>query len=145
MIRIFSSSLRCAGMLGVFTLVLGFLPVQAQFTVGNGGIIIKPGTVFSIDGITFNPSAELSFTDNALERSTTPVEYAGMSSVNQVFTFGAPITFAGMLRFPYDDDLLSGAEAENLRLIYTPAVDDPLIQIPETDVHGTEHFAECEL
>ncbi|NGM63449.1 T9SS type B sorting domain-containing protein [Sphingobacterium sp. SGG-5] len=120
------------------------LSAQAQLTVGNGGMVIKPGTLFSVDGLTFNPTEEVSFSGTVIQRSTTPVDYSGSTSVNQVYTFGAPLSYTGTLRFPYTDDMLDGEPAENLKLIFTSADGDPFTIIPETVVDQAKREAKYE-
>ncbi|MFC3197672.1 Ig-like domain-containing protein [Parapedobacter deserti] len=122
--------------------ILGCMSAQAQFTVINSKVVVKPNTLFSVEGLTFNPAAEITFTKNQLRKSDDPVDYAGSPSVNQVFVFGAPFAYTGILRFPYTDAMLSGEPASNLRLIYAPEEGGPFTLIPQTVVIESERFAE---
>ncbi|WP_194444871.1 MBG domain-containing protein, partial [Parapedobacter pyrenivorans] len=122
--------------------ILGSMPAKAQFTVINSEVVIKPNTLFSVQGLTFNPEAEVTFTDNVLQRSNDPVDYASIPSVNQVYTFDVPITYTGTLRFPYADAMLNGEPAANLKLIYAPEEDGPFTLIPQTVVNESERFVE---
>lgn len=107
-------------------------------------MVIKPGTLFSVNGLTLNPTEEITFTRNVLEESTEPLDYAGSPSIGQVYTFGTPILYTGTLRFHYTDAMLAGEPVENLRLIYAAAAGGPFILIPETVVNETGGFVEYE-
>ncbi|WP_353185719.1 MBG domain-containing protein [Parapedobacter lycopersici] len=122
--------------------ILGSMPAKAQFTVVSGEVVIKPNTLFSVQGLTFTPAAEVTFTNNALQRSDNPVAYAGSPSVNQVYTFDVPIAYTGTLRFPYTDAMLTGEPAGNLKLIYASGEEGPFTLIPQTVVNESERFAE---
>src|SRR5690606_38800882 len=122
--------------------ILGSMPAKAQFTVINSEVVIKPNTLFSVQGLTFNPGAEVIFTDNVLKRSNDPVDYAGIPSVNQVYTFDEPIAYTGTLRFPYTDAMLVGESAGRLKLIYTSEEGGLFTVVPQTMVNESGRFAE---
>ncbi|MBK1442740.1 hypothetical protein JHJ32_22260, partial [Parapedobacter sp. ISTM3] len=120
------------------------VPAYAQLTAGSQGLAVKAGTLISIDGLVLNPKADMTFAGNVVEESATPVMYADNASIKQVYTFGTPIPYSGMLRFNYRDEALDGAAPRELKLIYSAAEGGTFTLLTETVVNEANRVAEYE-
>jgi hypothetical protein len=92
----------------------------AQFTSGNQGFYISAGTDVSIDGLTFRPSAAFSIENNILTISPTALP-GSPPSITRVYTFDAPVTFAGRLGQFYRISELNGNMETMLQVAYQNA------------------------
>ncbi|MCF0054489.1 T9SS type A sorting domain-containing protein [Dyadobacter sp. CY356] len=90
---------------------------KAQFTSGAEGFYISAGTSVAIDGLTFQPTATFSIQNNTLTIS--PAALPGSPpSITRVYTFDAPITFAGRLGQFYLASELNGNTETMLQVAY---------------------------
>lgn len=92
---------------------------QAQLTVGNGSLTLSAGTEFFAEGVSFLPSARISFSNTRLQQSTTPVNLNGSTySIAKVLLLNSPLEFTGTLHFSYSDADLNGNPEAGLKLAY---------------------------
>ncbi|WP_177195228.1 MBG domain-containing protein [Parapedobacter indicus] len=123
---------------------MGVKPASAQLTIGSDGLWIKKETLFSVNGLEFEPAAMLNLAETEVQRSATPVTFYGLPSISQVYTFSTPITFAGVLRLHYKPSVLDGAAASDLQLIYEESDGGPLKLVMEADVNTKDQYVASE-
>src|SRR5690606_22621696 len=125
---------------GVFCVTSAF----AQLTIGSDGLWIKKETHFSVNGLELAPAETMNLSEVEVQRSATPVVFAGSPSISQAYTFSTPITFEGAVRLHYEPEALDGAAAGDLKLIYGESDDGPLKLVVEADVNTKDRYVGSE-
>ncbi|MBD2751289.1 hypothetical protein [Spirosoma validum] len=114
------------------------LQVSAQLSVGSDGITILPGTTLAVDGLTLTPSTSLTFANNSIQRTSTPI--AGDPSINRLYQFGTPILFSGTVGINYLPSELNGFFESTLQLAYAPAANTALTVTTSSTVNTTTDY-----
>ncbi len=89
-------------------LLLGVNTLNAQISAGSSGMTVKSGTIVSSQGLVLTPSADLTFSNNELNVSSTPVTIGADNSINRLYTLASPITYSGTLGIKYLSGELNG-------------------------------------
>lgn len=93
--------------------------VHAQLTVGSDGLAVKKNTIFSVEGLALEPSADLSLRSVSLTRESVPVQWPQFSGIKRVYRFSSPIAYQGSVNMSFLDAELNGNSAKDLVLAYT--------------------------
>ena len=97
--------------------LLPAVAVQAQFVAGQEGLFIASETQVAINGLAIKPSADFTLADRSLSISSTPVP-GNPPGIGKVYSFNAPIDFAGNVGFFYLPTELNGNDENNLQLAH---------------------------
>ncbi len=107
----------------LFGLLLGSILSNAQFTVGSDGLFIRSGTEVFIDSLTLQPSADLTIADNGLSVGYEPIPGSPAGSIERVYYWDAPVTFAGEAGIYYLPAELNGNDPSLLDVQISPTMD----------------------
>jgi hypothetical protein len=90
---------------------------RAQFSAGTNGFYTSAGTIVSIDGLTFQPTAPFNIQNNTLTISPTALP-GSPPSIARVYSWDLPITFAGRIGHFYRTSELNGNTETLLQVAY---------------------------
>lgn len=90
---------------------------RAQFSTGTNGFYTSAGTIVSIDGLTFRPTAPFNIQNNTLTISPTALP-GSPPSIVRVYSLDSPITFAGRIGHFYHTSELNGNTETLLQVAY---------------------------
>jgi hypothetical protein len=90
---------------------------RAQFSAGANGFYTSAGTIVSIGGLTFQPTAPFNIQNNTLTISPTALP-GSPPSIARVYTFDSPVTFVGGIGQFYLASELNGNTETMLQVAY---------------------------
>ncbi|TDE48571.1 gliding motility-associated C-terminal domain-containing protein [Flavobacterium sp. GT3P67] len=96
--------------------------IRAQLAIESEGIFIKKETLFYTEGLTLIPSHNVDMNNQSITVQARAVIWPKLSSIQLMYQFSRPMTFAGELGFNYKDVALNDNDEKNLVLAYTKAV-----------------------
>lgn len=82
--------------------------VHAQLVAGAEGIVVKGGTVFSVDELWLTPDFDFELSNTSLIRQPVGISWPKLNGIRRTYEFGAPVRFAGAFGFRYYDSELLG-------------------------------------
>ena len=92
---------------------------SAQLTVGNTGITVLTGTIFSSEGLALTPASDLNISNNSLGKSTTPVPGTPNGSIGRVYKFTSTVNFSGVTAIHYLQSELNGNTENQLQIAHS--------------------------
>ena len=90
---------------------------RAQFSAGANGFYTSAGTIVSIDGLTFQPTAPFNIQNNILTISPTALP-GSPPSIARVYALDSPVNFAGRIGLFYGTSELNGNTETLLQVVY---------------------------
>ncbi len=90
---------------------------QAQVSAGATGFTVKSGTVFSFEGLSFTPSADLSIQNQTISMSATPAVAGTGSTIARVYSVSPSLIFSGAAGIKYAAGELNGNQENTLKLV----------------------------
>lgn len=116
-------------------LLLPAVALKAQLKVSSESLFIQNGTVFSTEGLTLVPTADLQLNNLTISKQPSVVIFPKYNSIQRMYRFSKPISFEGELALSYENVELNGNEAKNLVLTYSPVTSNnakDFIQVKES-------------
>ena len=106
---------------------------NAQVHFGDIGFTVQSGAVFSYENLSLQPSADLTLTGNALQKSDMPLQGKSDPSITSVFRFATPLAFSGSVTLYYQPGQLNGNSENELQVAYLSAgSQDILVTVSST-------------
>lgn len=102
-------------------ILIGFVGMaivtNAQLTTGPIGLTIKAGTPFNSQGLVLTPATDLTFQNDTIRLSATPLPVVSGASVARVYTITPSISFSGLVGIRYTAAELNGNQENTMSVI----------------------------
>ncbi|WGQ09357.1 gliding motility-associated C-terminal domain-containing protein [Pedobacter gandavensis] len=124
-------------------LLLPAVALKAQLKVSSESLFIQNGTVFSTEGLTLVPTADLQLNNLTISKQPSVVIFPKYNSIQRMYRFSKPINFEGELAMSYENVELNGNEAKDLVLTYAPITSSnakDFIQVTESVVNTDQRY-----
>ncbi|HTN35463.1 MAG TPA: T9SS type A sorting domain-containing protein [Arachidicoccus sp.] len=96
------------------------ISANAQFSAGSS-FFVKEGSVLSVDGLNLKPALDLDFSNQSVQKSSTPATTAdpgSLGSIAAVYNLSHTLSYKGELGIRYVDGALNGNTPNLLALAY---------------------------
>jgi len=114
--------MRTQSIITFLGLLMVSLPGRAQLKADEGGVCIKGGTDFSVDGLILIPDNDLVVKSLILSRDNISTAWPQFSSVKRRYRLSVPVVFSGKIGMNFTDTELNGNSPEALALAYSEIV-----------------------
>ncbi|WP_443936743.1 gliding motility-associated C-terminal domain-containing protein [Pedobacter sp. MW01-1-1] len=116
--------------------------LKAQLFVGSSVLMVKSGSILSIDGLVLKPDKNTAIRNTTIQAKPTIIKWPLFNSIKRVYYFSTPLSFSGTIGMYVDYAMLEKQQMNQLKLAFSAKSDHLYsnFSIPNNSIMGIRNF-----